>query len=74
MTRTYRADDGLHDGGARGVVGDVQGPELLPQTGIGGGITTADAPGAAEAQGFSKHHRCRSCMQKTIEDEEDDAN
>lgn len=63
--RTYRAEDGLDGGGARGV-GDVDGLELLPQRRVVDGVAAADAAVAAEAQRRLAKHQRHPCMQRKL--------
>ena len=56
-TLYYRAEEGLDDGGARGV-GDAHALELRPEPRVVGGVAAAHAAlTAAESQRLSKHHQ-----------------
>lgn len=64
----YLAEDGLDDGGAGGVgLGHVHGLELLPESGMGGGVAAAEATVAAEGQLLRQNNRHPCACTKSTE-------
>lgn len=66
--KLYLAEDGLDDGGAGGVgLGHVHGLELLPESGMGGGVAAAEATVAAEGQLLRQNNRHPCACTKSTE-------